>query len=127
MWLGDEKLFRCKLLGFPIGSKQHIMSQCVYFAVKIIVLSGVIFPKKHVFLKRNFQVIFLKLSIYCIYSFPNISNFFIIKFGEIWIFESAQILPNFVFVLKICHNFKSYQNMLTLSSLIFYIIRYKFF
>jgi hypothetical protein len=31
------------------------------------------------------------------------------------------------FILKICHNFKSYQNMLTLSSLIFNIISYKFF
>jgi hypothetical protein len=51
---------------------------------------------------------------------------FTIKFGEIWIFESAQFLLDFVFVLKICHNFKSYQNMLTLSSLIFYVIIYKF-
>jgi len=39
------------------------------------------------------------------------------------IFESAQIL---CFVLKICHNFKSYQTMLTFSNLIFYIIRYNF-
>jgi len=30
------------------------------------------------------------------------------------------------FILKICHNFKSYQNMLTFSSLIFYVIGYKF-
>ncbi len=29
------------------------------------------------------------------------------------------------FVLKFCHNFKSYQNMLTLSSLFFYVISYK--
>jgi hypothetical protein len=50
----------------------------------------------------------------------------IIKYGEIEIFESAQILPDFVFFLKICHNFKSYQNMLTLSSFIFYVISYKF-
>jgi len=29
--------------------------------------------------------------------------------------------------LKICHNFKSYQNMLTISSLIFDVISYKFY
>ncbi len=39
-----------------IGSKQYIMNQCVYFAFRNIVLFGVIFPKKHVFLKRNFQM-----------------------------------------------------------------------
>jgi hypothetical protein len=32
------------------------MNQCVYFAFRNIVLFGVIFPKKHVFLKRNFQM-----------------------------------------------------------------------
>ncbi len=32
----------------------------------------------------------------------------------------------FCFVLKNCHNFKSCQNMLTFSSLIFYIISYNF-
>jgi hypothetical protein len=39
------------------------------------------------------------------------------------IFENAQIL---CFVLKICHNFKSYQTMLTFSNLVFCIIRYNF-
>ncbi len=38
------------------GSKWHIMSQCVYFAFKTIVLFGVLFAKKHVLLKRNFQM-----------------------------------------------------------------------
>jgi len=33
----------------------------------------------------------------------------------------------FCFILKICYNFKSYQNMLTFSSLILYIISYKIF
>jgi hypothetical protein len=31
------------------------------------------------------------------------------------------------FILKKIHNFKSYENMLTFSSLIFYVISYNFF
>jgi len=38
------------------GSKRHITNQCVYFAFKTIVLLGYFFPKKHVFIKRNFQM-----------------------------------------------------------------------
>jgi hypothetical protein len=80
------------------GSKWHIMSQCVYFAFRTIVFFGVLFFKKHVFLKRNFQmkcfetfwVFYLLLPQYVI-------CFVIIKFGEIQIFESAQILLDFVF------------------------------
>jgi hypothetical protein len=32
------------------------LSQCGYFAFRFIVLFGVLFPKKHIFLKRNFQM-----------------------------------------------------------------------
>jgi hypothetical protein len=39
-----------------VRSKRHIRSQCVYFAFKTIVLFGVLFLKKHVFFKRNFQM-----------------------------------------------------------------------
>ncbi len=37
-------------------SKQHVMNQCVYFAFKTIIFFGVFFLKKHLFLKRNFQM-----------------------------------------------------------------------
>jgi hypothetical protein len=43
------------------------------------------------------------------------------------IFENAQILPDVLFCLKICHNFKSYQNMLTISNLIFLYYKLKVF
>jgi hypothetical protein len=44
-----------KLIDDASGSKQHIMSQCVYFAFKSYPFWGH-FPRKHVFLKRNFQM-----------------------------------------------------------------------
>jgi len=50
--------------------------------------------------------------------------FFTIKSWDIQFFESAHILPNFV--LKIYHNFKSYQNMLTLPIYFLNVISYKF-
>jgi hypothetical protein len=45
------------------------------------------------------------------------------KYKYLKVHKFCQIL---CFILKICHNSKSYQNMLTLSSLIFYVISYKF-
>jgi len=56
-------------------SKQHVMNQCVYFAFKTIILFGVFFLKKHLFLKRNFQmklfetfyILYLWLSQYVIF------------------------------------------------------------
>jgi hypothetical protein len=42
-------------------------------------------------------------------------------------YESLKIhIFTLCFILKICHNFKSYQNVLTLSSLNFYVISYNF-
>jgi hypothetical protein len=76
------------------------MNQCVYFAFRTIVLFGVLFSNEHFF--------------------------FTIKFEEIRSFENALILLDFVFRLENLPKFQSYQNMLTLSSLIFYVISYKF-
>ncbi len=69
----------------------------------------------------------LNFFIYCIYSCPNVSFFLQsnlkkYKFLKVHIF--CQIL---CFIFLKFHNFKSYQNMLTFSSLIFYVISYKFF
>jgi hypothetical protein len=44
------------LVTMKLRSKRHIISQCVYFAFSTIVFFGVFFLKKHVFLKRNFQM-----------------------------------------------------------------------
>ncbi len=48
-WYSQVNQHRC-------GSKRHAMSQFGYFEFRIIILFRVIFPKKHVFLKRNFQM-----------------------------------------------------------------------
>jgi hypothetical protein len=89
---------------------------------------GSFFPKIIVFLKRNFERNVLKLFIYYIYSCPIMSYVFLQsnleKYKFLKVHKFCQIL---CFILKIYHNFKSYQNMLTLSSLIFYVISYKFF
>jgi hypothetical protein len=61
----------------PIGSKQHITSQCVYFAFRTIIFFGVLFPKKHVFLKRNFQMKCFETFIYRIYSCLNMLYVFL--------------------------------------------------
>jgi hypothetical protein len=45
------------------------------------------------------------------------------KYEFLKVHRVCQIL---CFVLKICHNFKLDLNMLTISSLIFYVISYKF-
>jgi hypothetical protein len=90
---------------FIWGSKWHITSQCVYFAFRTIILFGVLFPKKCVFLKKNFQMkCFLKI-IYFIYNFPICQMFF---YNQIWrnmiflkVHRFCQIL---CFILKICHN-----------------------
>jgi hypothetical protein len=87
---------------------------------------GVIFPQKHVFLKGIFKWNVLK-HLYYIYSFPNMPYYFLQSNLETYKFwkmhKFCQIL---CFILEICHNFKSYQNMLTISGFIFYIISYKF-
>ncbi len=113
--------------GFENGSKQHIMSQCVYFAFRTIVIFGVFFSRKYVFLKRNFQmkcfetfyILYLQLPQYVMF----FSNQILKKYQFLKMHIFCQIL---CFVLKFFHNFKSYQNLLTLSSLIFYVITYKF-
>jgi hypothetical protein len=40
--------------------QKHFMNQCVYFPFRIIILFGVILPKIHVFIKRNFQMKYLE-------------------------------------------------------------------
>ncbi len=83
------------------GSKQHITSQCVYFVARTIVLFGVLFLKKHVFIKRifsmkcfeTFYIFYLQLPQYVI-------CFFTIKFGESFFFENTQILLDFLFCLE---------------------------
>ncbi len=88
---------------------------------------GFFFPKNIFSSRRIFKLNVLKLFLYCIYSCPNMSYVFLQsnleKYKFLKVHKFCQIL---CFVLKICHNFKSYQNMLTLSSLIFYVISYKF-
>jgi hypothetical protein len=59
-----------------IGSKQHITSQCVYFAFRTIILFGVLFSKKHVFLKRNFQMKCFE-SFYILYLYLTQCQFFL--------------------------------------------------
>jgi hypothetical protein len=109
------------------GSKWHLMSQCVYFAFKTIVFFGILLPKKQVFIKRNFQIIFFE-SFYVLYlQLPQyVIHFFIVNFEYIRIFERIHIWLDLCFLLKKCHNFKSYQNILTFSSLVFYIISFNF-
>ncbi len=79
------------------------------------------FCQKNMFSYRGiFNWNILKLFIYCIYSFSNMSYVCLQsnlnKYGFAKVHRLCQIL---CFVLKNCHNFKSYQNMLTFSSLIF--------
>jgi len=45
----------------PYGSKQHLMNQYVYFEFMTIVLFEVLLPKKTIFHKEEFQMIFLKI------------------------------------------------------------------
>jgi hypothetical protein len=109
------------------GSKLHVTNQCVYFAFRTIDLFGVLFPKKHIILKRNFQIKCIEFFKYFIYNFHNMSYVFLQsnleKYEFLKVHKFCKIL---CFILKICHSFKSYQNMLTLSSFIFYVINYKF-
>jgi hypothetical protein len=42
-------------------SKWHLMNQCLYFAFRTIVLFKVLLPKKHVFIKRNFQMKYFEI------------------------------------------------------------------
>jgi len=71
---------------------------------------------------------YFELFIYCIYSYPSMSHVFLQsilnKYENLKVYKYCEIL---CFILKICHNFKSYQNMLTFSSLISYIINYNFY
>jgi len=94
---------------FFFGSKQHITSQCIYFAFRTIILFGVLFPKKTCFPQKEFSNEMLWNFLYIVFIVGPICHiFFTIKFGEIRIFESAQILPILCFILKKFHNFKSY-------------------
>ncbi len=87
---------------------------------------GSFFPKNMFFSKGFSNEIFWNI-LYRIYSCPNMSYYFLQSNLETYKFlkmhKFCQIL---CFILKICHNFKSYQNMLTISGFIFYIISYKF-
>jgi hypothetical protein len=68
---------------------------------KTIILFGVPFPKKHAFFKRNFQMkCFETLNILYLELPQFVICFYTIKFGEIQIFENAQILLDFVFQLE---------------------------
>jgi hypothetical protein len=58
------------------GSKQDIKSQCVYFAIKIMVLLGGPFAKKTFFHNEKDSNEILQLVIYYIYSCPSISHMF---------------------------------------------------
>jgi len=42
----------------PYGSKRHLMNQYVYFEFMTIVLFEVLLPKKTIFHKEEFQMIF---------------------------------------------------------------------
>jgi hypothetical protein len=101
---------------------------CLLCIFKTNVLFGVLLTKKHVFINRNFQMKYFELFIYCIYSYPSMSHVFVQsilnKYENLKVYKYCEIL---CFILKICHNFKSYQNMLTFSSLISYIINYNFY
>ncbi len=108
-----------------VESKWHLMSQCVYFAFKTIVLLKFLLQKKHVFIKRNFQMKYFK-TFYCVYSYLNMFFFFYKQFWVDIIFWNCTNLQILHFILKNCHNFKSYQNMLTFSVLVSNIISYKF-
>jgi len=85
-------------------------------------------PKKHVFIKRSFEIKYNETFYLLCLSCPNVSYVFLQLILNIYEFSKmyrfCQIL---CFILKNCHNFKSYQNMLAFSNLISYIINYNFF
>jgi hypothetical protein len=80
-----------------IGFKWQITSQCVYFAFRTIVLFGVLLPKKNVFIKKNFQMKYFEAFLFIVFIVAPICRMFVYnQFIKIWIFESAQILLDFV-------------------------------
>jgi hypothetical protein len=110
-----------------IGSKWHITNQCVYFAFKTIVFFEVFFyqkigfPKQEISNEMFWNVLYIEFIVTPICHLFLQSN--LEKYRFLKVHRFCEIL---CFIFKICHNFKSYQNMLTLSSLIFCIIRYDF-
>jgi len=88
---------------------------------------GSFFPKNMFSSKGIFKWNALKLFIYCIYSFPNMSYVF---YNQIWRNTNFWKCTNFAKFCVLSWNFfiisNHTQNMLTLSSLIFNVINYKF-
>jgi hypothetical protein len=84
-----------------IGFKQHITSQCVYFASRTINLFGVLLPKKYVFIKRNFQMKYFEALLFIVFIVAPTCHMFV--YNQIYkntFFESAQILLDFVFCFE---------------------------
>jgi len=89
----DDKCYIIWCVGwrvYVVGSKWHITSQCVYFAFRIIVHFGVFFFPKTCFPQEEFSNEMFWNFLYILFIITLIFHFFLpIKFGEIWIFESA--------------------------------------
>ncbi len=74
------------------GSKWHIISECVYFAFKTIVFLGVLYPQKHAFPKRNFQLNFFETFYIVFVGAPICYIFF---YNQIWRNMSFWMCTNF--------------------------------
>jgi len=112
-------------------TKIHKIAKGFHLLIRIlkmkIFLFGVFFPIKTCFPIEEFSNEMFWKFLYIVFIVAPICHFsFAIKFKEIWILEMHIFCQILCFILKICDNFKSYQNMLTLSSLIFNVISYKF-
>jgi hypothetical protein len=94
-----HEFLQCEVM---IGSRRHIMSKCVYFAFRTIVLFEVIFLKKHVFSKEELSNEMIWNYIYIVFIVALVCHMYFYNQiqGEIRTFESAQILPDFVFCLE---------------------------
>jgi hypothetical protein len=109
----------------PKRSKQHITSQCVYFAFKDYCPFWGPFSQKTCFPQEKFSIEMFWIFLYIVFIVAPTSHMFF--YNEIWRNTNFWKWTDFVFHLEnLSCNFKSYQNMLTFSSLIFYVVIYKF-
>ncbi len=90
-WRQLEQQFKLHMV---LGSKQHIISQCVYFAFRILVLFGVLLLKKTCFHKKEFSNEIFWKQLFIVFIVAPICHMSF--YNQIWINTNFWKCTNFV-------------------------------